>query len=191
MEDNASYLSGLVVLLVPPAGNKVKGSGIPDTGTTYLPPWRAHMEAAVTGGGNKEEGDEKKRKRDNDNNNDNDNNEKALNHETTTTNNTDPTIPNETTTATTIVKSGVDLAPVSTPAVTTKVSKKSFFEMLKAQEAKAPQLGTVHAKGTKNAGDKNSKEDDNKGKWPCFKCTTFNEKYAEHCVKCRALKRMT
>ena len=79
------------------------------------------------------------------------------------------------------------------PAAPFKVGKKSFFEMLKAQEAKAPPLGTVHAKGAKNnaSGDKGGREEENKGKWPCFKCTTYNEKYAEHCVKCRALKRMT
>ena len=153
------------------------------------------MDAAIASGSSIDErgSDERKRKRDGNS----DGNEEANNTQTPpladTSNSSVPIA--EVRIAAAAAEESVDPALTVAPAAAApfKVGKKSFFEMLKAQEAKAPPLGTVHAKGAKNnaSGDKGGREEENKVKLPCFKCTTYNEKYAEHCVKCRALKRMT
>jgi len=72
-----------------------------------------------------------------------------------------------------------------------KISASSFFAQLQEQESNKPIVGTVHAK-----------EKDKKttnciiapaatGQWECPRCSHINERIADKCTKCSALKRLT
>lgn len=68
------------------------------------------------------------------------------------------------------------------------LSASKFFAFLKEQELNKPIVGTIHAKGHPKEEAVVAKPAT--GEWECSRCAKMNEKIADVCVKCRAMKRL-